>query len=229
MQNSKSKSSTTELNELMTFNFSESQSPIRSQLINNEPWLVAKDICEVLDLTHITNAIQTLDEDEKLTVKILQSGQNRNMILVNESGMYALIMRSNKPQAKVFRKWVTSEVLPSIRKTGGYVAPVKKNLDCDIDARDILYHTTQMDGHRVRQIEIEDVLYTCLDDAHKAIKGTRCSRGTALALNRRAKMAYKIWIYGLSHPSWWVTDRAIQLIRCAARSPRANEQLTINI
>jgi len=89
---------------------------------SGNPWWIAKDVCDVLGLEHITNTLSKLDDDEKLTVKILQSGQNRNMWLINESGLYTLVLRSNKPEAKAFKKWVTSEVLPSIRKTGGYSA-----------------------------------------------------------------------------------------------------------
>jgi prophage antirepressor-like protein len=80
----------------------------------------AKDVCDILDLTHTTNALQSLDDDEKLNVKILHSGQHREMLCVTESGLYALIIRSNKPAARNFRKWITSEVLPSLRKYGVY-------------------------------------------------------------------------------------------------------------
>jgi hypothetical protein len=87
---------------------------------HGEPWFVAKDVCEILELEHTTNALNGLDDDE-LTVEKLQSGgQSREMKLISESGLYTLIIRSNKPQAKPFRKWVTGEVLPSIRKHGSY-------------------------------------------------------------------------------------------------------------
>jgi prophage antirepressor-like protein len=85
-----------------------------------EPWFVAKDVCDVLGLGHVSNSLSKLEEDEKLIVKLLQSGQEREMWLINESGLYTLIIRSNKPEAREFRKWITSEVLPSIRKTGTY-------------------------------------------------------------------------------------------------------------
>ncbi len=65
-------------------------------------------------------SVAKLDDDEKLVQKLFVSGQNRDMIIINESGLYTLIMRSNKPEAKRFRKWVTSEVLPSINRTGMY-------------------------------------------------------------------------------------------------------------
>lgn len=88
--------------------------------IEDQSWVVAKDICEALSLSDVRRAVSKLDEDEKLSGEILHSGQKRRMWLVNESGLYALIMRSSKPEAKQFRKWVTSEVLPALRQTGGY-------------------------------------------------------------------------------------------------------------
>ena len=96
---------------------------VRTVMIGNMPWFVAKDVCEVLELSDVNKAVSKLDEDEKLIRKLFVSGQNRDMIIVNESGLYTLIMRSNKPEARLFRKWVTSEVLPSIRATGQYTMP----------------------------------------------------------------------------------------------------------
>lgn len=106
-------------NPISVFKFTDNQE-IRVIVIDGEPCFVAKDVCDILGLEHITNALTKLDNDEKLTVKLLQSGQIRDMWVINESGLYALIIRSTKPQAKTFRKWVTGEVLPQIRKTGTY-------------------------------------------------------------------------------------------------------------
>lgn len=91
---------------------------IRMKTEKGEPIFCAKDICEALELTDVETALRKLDSDEKLTRKIYSSGQNREMLFVNESGLYTLIMRSNKPEARKFRKWVTGEVLPAIRKYG---------------------------------------------------------------------------------------------------------------
>lgn len=88
-----------------------------------EPMFIAKQVMQVLELTHVTNTLRSLDEDEKLNVNILHAGQNRNVIMLTESGLYTLVIKSTKPEAKVFRKWVTSEVLPSIRKHDGYLTP----------------------------------------------------------------------------------------------------------
>nr|DAT17982.1 MAG TPA: repressor domain protein [Caudoviricetes sp.] len=82
-----------------------------------EPWFVLADLCKVLELSNPSKVAQRLDEDERSNFKLGRQGYG---VVVNESGMYAVILRSDKPQAKPFRKWVTSEVLPSIRKTGNY-------------------------------------------------------------------------------------------------------------
>ena len=105
---------------MTTFTFNPSNQPVRVETIGGEPWFVAKDVCDALSLTNITETLNRLDDDEKLTSVILNSGQGRQMWLVNESGLYNLIFQSRKPEAKAFRKWVTAEVLPTIRKTGRY-------------------------------------------------------------------------------------------------------------
>ena len=90
-------------------------------IVNGEPWFVAADVCRALGLLNPTDHIvKSLDDDEHLLYKIYRAGQNRTVNMVSESGLYTLVVRSTKPDAKKFRKWVTSEVLPSIRKTGAY-------------------------------------------------------------------------------------------------------------
>jgi len=88
-----------------------------------ETWFVAKDVCSVLQHSDVSMACKVLDADEKGTRKVCTLGGSQSMLCVNESGFYTLVIRSNKPQAKKFRKWVTHEVLPSIRKTGQYSLP----------------------------------------------------------------------------------------------------------
>lgn len=105
---------------MQVFTYNEKDVQLRTKVIDGNPWFVAKDLCEILELDDVRRAVEPLDDDEKLTGEILQSGQMRSMWFVNESGMYTLIIRSRKPEAKAFRKWVTAEVLPTIRKTGRY-------------------------------------------------------------------------------------------------------------
>jgi prophage antirepressor-like protein len=88
--------------------------------IEGEIWFVAKDVCDALEIKNARDAISSLDEDEKQTSVIPTSGQNRTVNIINESGLYTLIFKSRKDSAKLFRKWVTKEVIPSIRKKGYY-------------------------------------------------------------------------------------------------------------
>jgi prophage antirepressor-like protein len=115
------------LNSIIPFAFEESLVRVRVDE-NGDPWFVAKDVCRVLELGNPSEAVRHLDDDEKADLRITEVSSNgveqaRNMNIVSESGLYTMIFRSRKPEAKRFRKWVTAEVLPSIRKTGRYVAP----------------------------------------------------------------------------------------------------------
>ncbi|BCL69840.1 hypothetical protein TUMSATVNIG1_17950 [Vibrio nigripulchritudo] len=104
-------------NSIRIFDFS--SEPVRIVLIDNQPWFVAVDVCKILRLGNTSQAMRYLDEDE--VTLISSEGSHRRMNTVNESGLYALIFKSRKPIAKQFRKWVTNEVLPQIRKTGAYI------------------------------------------------------------------------------------------------------------
>lgn len=107
------------MNEVQLFNFENHE--VRSLLINSEPWFVGKDVAEVLGYERADNAIRNhIDKEDKLMHQISASGQNRNMTIINESGLYCLVLSSKLPSAKKFKRWVTSEVLPALRKTGQY-------------------------------------------------------------------------------------------------------------
>lgn len=97
-------------------------------MINNNPWFVAKDVCQILGIANHKDAVSRLDDDERDGVGITDPiGRQQTVTAVSESGLYALIFQSRKPEARKFRKWVTSEVLPSIRKTGMYAVPQRRN------------------------------------------------------------------------------------------------------
>ena len=94
---------------------------IRTVEINNEPYFVGKDVADILGYSNTRDALSKhIDDEDKLTSQIATAGQNRNVIVINESGLYSLILSSKLPTAKKFKRWVTSEVLPSIRKHGMY-------------------------------------------------------------------------------------------------------------
>lgn len=109
---------------------------IRTVIENGEPWFIGKEVADILEYANTAKAIRDhVDEENKLTERIVRSGQNREVIFINESGLYSLILSSKLPNAKKFKKWVTSEVLPSIRKNGGYIAGQETMSDDELMAR----------------------------------------------------------------------------------------------
>lgn len=107
-------------NEIVKKSFVFNGTQIRTAIIDGEPWFVAKDVCEVLGIVDNTTAVRDLENDELTRILCVSGGQRREVNAVSESGLYALIFKSRKSEAKAFRKWVTSEVLPTLRKTGKY-------------------------------------------------------------------------------------------------------------
>ena len=105
------------------FNFDFAGHNVRIVMKDGEPWFVLKDVCDALGIKNVAMVAEKLDEDEKGLSFSDTLGGRQEVIIVNESGLYVTVIRSNKPQAKPFRKWVTSEVLPSIRKNGYYCTP----------------------------------------------------------------------------------------------------------
>jgi prophage antirepressor-like protein len=140
------------MNDMTTFEFEgQSVRVIRDE--DGNPWWVAKDVCDVLDLENTSMALEKLDDDEKLTSKLLTSGQMREVWLVNEPGLYTLIIRSNKPEARKFKRWITHEVLPSIRRTGSYDVNGRN----DLSRRAMLARLNRKGlraGQRVRLLEL---------------------------------------------------------------------------
>ena len=103
------------------FTYQEKQ--VRTMAINGEPWFVARDVCEALEMADVSMTVSRLDDDEKGASLICTPGGNQEMLIVNEPGLYSLILGSRKPEAKAFKRWITHEVIPAIRKTGSYIAP----------------------------------------------------------------------------------------------------------
>lgn len=108
------------MNNLQTFNFNNQL--VRTVQLNNQPYWVLKDVCDVLELSNPTVVANRLEDDERAKFNLGRQGE---ATVITESGLYAVILRSDKPNAKEFRKWVTSEVLPAIRKTGAYLTDEK--------------------------------------------------------------------------------------------------------
>lgn len=95
---------------------------VRAVTLEGEPWFVAADVCRALGLGNSSKAVMPLDDDEKGITNSNTLGGEQKMVIVSEPGLYSLIVRSRKPEAKAFKRWITHEVIPSIRKTGGYIA-----------------------------------------------------------------------------------------------------------
>ena len=121
---------------------------VRVVNINGEAWLVGSDVATALGYTNPAKAIRdhVYDED-KLTERFVLSGQNREVIVINESGVYSLIFSSKLPTAKKFKHWVTSEVLPSIRKTGGY------KVEKPMDDMEVLCRAVLISDKRIKALE----------------------------------------------------------------------------
>lgn len=125
------KEENTMTNEIMAFNYNETQ--VRTIEIGGEPWFVLMDVCDILELSEPHRVAARLDDDERTQSTVIDSlGRKQEMTIISESGLYSVILRSDKPEAKPFRKWVTLEVLPSIRKTGKYsVTNSRNNISTD--------------------------------------------------------------------------------------------------
>lgn len=95
---------------------------------NGEPWFVAADVCKALELTDPNKSVSRLDDDEKGTNSIRTPGGNQEMSIINEPGLYSLVLGSRKPQAKAFKRWITHDVIPSIRKHGMYASVLQATL-----------------------------------------------------------------------------------------------------
>lgn len=137
------------MNELQkVFNYGENQ--VRTVLKDGEVWFVAKDVCEVLNIQNISQAVGRLEDDEKLVYVMYISGQNRNVLCVNESGLYELIWNSRKEEAQEFKKWVKRDVLPSIRQTGSYSIQIPRTLPEALRA-----YANEVEAHESTRLALE--------------------------------------------------------------------------
>lgn len=134
---------------------------VRTALIDNEPWFVGKDVAIILGYTNPSKALQDhVDEEDKLNNKMLSSSDlelgQRGGWLINESGLYSLILSSKLPNAKAFKRWVTSEVLPSIRKHGGYIAGQGQMSDDELVRRALLVVHSQLEAREKELAQVKE-------------------------------------------------------------------------
>ena len=188
------------MNEITVFNNDEFGS-IRTVTIENEPWLVGKDVAEVLGYTNPSKALADhVDTEDKLNNETLLSLGQRGGWLINESGLYSLIMSSKLPTAKKFKRWVTSEVLPSIRKTGSYSKPMSEleilqhSINQLVEQERKLKALEAQQGEQVKRLDIIDSRLEVLNGVH--IEGTGRDRLNAMV---RAYVVKK----GISYAEGW--------------------------
>ncbi|HDR0124807.1 TPA: ORF6C domain-containing protein, partial [Staphylococcus aureus] len=136
---------------LQTFNFEEL--PVRTLEVDGEPYFIGKDVADVLGYTNSRKALSDhVDEEDKLTSRIVTAGQNRNVTIINESGLYSLIFSSKLENAKRFKRWVTSEVLPTLRKTGAYQIPSDP-----MQALRLMFEATEQTKQEIKNVK-DDVI-----------------------------------------------------------------------
>lgn len=153
-----------------------------------EPWFIAKDVCDILELGNTTNALRALDEDEKTNFTNCNVAQNggRAPLIISEPGLYKLIMRSRKPEAKEFQRWVTHEVLPQIRKTGGYIPTADVDDDMTILAKAVMIGQRTMEAQK-RKIAAQQTRIVELEPKARFADAVAASDGTCL-VGELAKM-----------------------------------------
>lgn len=154
---------------------------------NGEPWFVAKDVCDVLELSNVGQALARLDDDEKSSITLNDGTPgNPNKAIVSESGLYALVLASRKPEAHEFKRWVTHEVLPQIRKTGGYIPTTDMDDDMTILAKAVMIGQRTMETQK-RRIAEQSEHIKALEPKARFADAVAASDGTCL-IGELAKM-----------------------------------------
>lgn len=153
-----------------------------------EPWFVAKDVCDILELTNPAVALQSLDDDEKtnLSNSYVWSEPGRRPLIISEPGLYRLVMRSRKPEAKEFQRWVTHEVLPQIRRTGGYIPASETDDDMTILAKAVMIGQRTMEAQK-QKIAEQQTRIVELEPKARFADAVAASDGTCL-VGELAKM-----------------------------------------
>lgn len=189
------------MNESLERVFEYEGSKVRTVVIDGEPWFVAVDVCRVLEHTNTSVAVSRLDDDEKGVSTLYTPGGTQGASVVSEAGLYSLILTSRKPEAKAFKRWITHEVIPAIRKTGTYVQPATsmedliimqaqsvKELKAKVDRIEATANranaTTAVLAHRVDNLDLTN------------IEGTPRQRLEKM-------MRRYAWSGGLQYPAAW--------------------------
>ena len=184
------------MNELQIFQNKEF-GEVRSLVINNEPWFVGKDVAEALGYKNSKNAVPThVDEEDKLSTQIEYTGQKRNVTVINESGLYSLILSSKLPNAKKFKRWVTSEVLPTLRKTGSYTK-------VPTDPRELLMLTIKAHEQTAQRVDVLEEKVSSLE------KSTTIDSSQQYTLERIAKTTVISALGGIDSRAYQLMSRKL--------------------
>ena len=184
------------MNELQIFQNKEF-GEVRSLVINNEPWFVGKDVAEALGYKNSKNAVPThVDEEDKLSTQIEYTGQKRNVTVINESGLYSLILSSKLPNAKKFKRWVTSEVLPTLRKTGSYTK-------VPTDPRELLMLTIKAHEQTAQRVDVLEEKVSSLE------KSTTSDSSQQYTLEKIAKATVIRTLEGIDSRAYQLMNRKI--------------------
>lgn len=155
---------------------------IRTITKGNEPWFVGKDVATILGYSNVRDAVyKHIDEEDKLRMQIADAGQKRDVTFINESGVYSLVFSSKLPQAKAFKRWVTSEVLPAIRKTGSYGTAIKEK---EVEAK-LNNSRARLNNSRARMAAI---ILRCAKETKSETYKEICNKNAVNVLNGKEIM-----------------------------------------
>lgn len=212
------------MTDLAVFSYPYADIQVRTLEIEGEPWFVAGDVLAALAIGNVTEAMRGLDEDEFSTTEVVDSAGRRqpNAYIVNEAGLYSLILRSRKPQAKAFKRWITHEVLPAIRKTGRYeAAPAPVPVESIgrrelalmvIAAEDRADAAEKAMAEMAPAAEAWEVLASADGDYSVADAAKMLSRHRLISVGQRRLftiLGELRWIYRGSDQAWTVYQRAV--------------------
>ena len=191
------------MNELTVFNDRRFGS-IRSVLMEGEPWFVAADVCRALEICNVSDALKRLDSDEKMTLDSTEGhsgsrGGAQAINVVSESGLYTLVLGSRKPEAKAFKRWITHEVIPAIRKTGAYAVALSP-------AEQLVAQARLLVEQEKRLAAVEARLETRVEDAfsiagYASVRGVKVDVQIANLLGRKAAVLSRKYGYPVSATS----------------------------
>ena len=215
---------------MKVFTFNESNQPIRVDVINGEPWFVAKDVAKALNITWSGHTLDQIPEEWKGMVKFTTPGGAQDLTAISEAGMYKLAFRCQSSEvADKFTNFVASEILPSIRKTGRYEVGMSARIsNGSVDARDVPYERMRYMGDDVRVIVLNGIRWISINDLYRCLGIRTDSCQSARMLNARQTLAQKIHLFGNTHPAWFTTMEGARLLVSGSRKARSVKKLMLD-